>query len=302
MPATRKTAAKKATTKATTKATSKATAKKTAKKAAASAAGASAFRDRVCNVVPSKDTDSDFGYASSVASGAVAARASLPASVDLRAPWWKINDQEITGSCVGWATADGVVRWHMVQAGRLGKHKMLSPRHVWMASKETDRLTALPETFLEEAGTMTKAAVKVARRFGVALESDLPFHVDTTMYTGSEETFYTRCAKHRIASYHNLRHDLIAWKHWLVESGPILVALLVDSSWDGAGLNGGRIDTFQAGTVRGGHAVSVVGYRADGRFIVRNSWGTGWGDQGFGYVSAGYIAESFFPEAYGVTL
>ena len=25
-------------------------------------------------------------------------------------PWWTINNQENTGSCVGWATADGVVR------------------------------------------------------------------------------------------------------------------------------------------------------------------------------------------------
>lgn len=280
------------------------TTKKTAKKTATKSASAKRprFHDRICNVVPSKDTDNDFDIASSVAAGAVRRAATLPASVDLRASWWKINDQEFTGSCVGWATADGVVRWHMVQAGRLEKTKMLSPRHVWMASKETDALTALPETFLEEAGTMTKAAVKVARSFGVALEKDLPFHLGTTMYTGSEDTFYTRCAKYRIASYHNLKQDLGAWKHWLAEQGPILVALQVDSSWDDAGLNGGKIDTFDPGSVRGGHAVAVVGYRADGRFIVRNSWGTTWGDKGFGYVAPAYIAASFFPEAYGVTV
>jgi C1A family cysteine protease len=54
--------------------------------------------------------------------------------------------------------------------------------------------------------------------------------------------------------------------------------------------------------VRGGHAVAVVGYRKDGRFIVRNSWGTSWGVKGFGYVKPSYIADSFFPEAYGVTI
>jgi C1A family cysteine protease len=260
------------------------------------------FSNRICNVYPSKDTDSDFDYQSSVASGAVKRQAALPPSVDLRRSWWKINDQENTGSCVGWATADGVVRWHMVQAGKLGRNKLLSPRHVWMASKETDKLTEHPETFLEEAGTMIKAAVKVARRSGVALEKDLPFHIDTTMYTGQESTFYAGCAKHRIATYHNLHHDLDAWKHWLAETGPILVGLLVDGNWDGAGANGGKIDSFDPGSVRGGHAVAVVGYRTDGRFIVRNSWGTTWGDKGFGYVSPTFIAESFFPEAYGVTL
>ena len=152
---------------------------------------------------------------------------------------------------------------------------MLSPRHVWMASKETDALTALPETFLEEAGRM---------------------------YTGSEDTFYTRCAKHRIASYHNLHHDLQARKHWLADQGPILVGLVVDRSWDDAGVNGGGVDTFQPDTVRGGHAVAVVGYRKDGRFIVRNSWGTSRGVKGFGSVKPSYIADAFFPETYGVTI
>lgn len=280
--------------------TSQKTTRKTATKAAPKPG--TGFRDRVCNVVPSRGTDQDWGYESSVSAGVLSAPAKLPSSVDLRAGWWKINDQENTGSCVGWATADGVVRWHMHQAGKLKGDVLLSPRHVWMASKETDTLTALPETFLEESGTMIKAAVKVARNFGVAKESDLPFHLDTTMYTGSEDTFYTRCARHRIASYHNLKRELTNWKTWLSEQGPILVALMVDQSWDEAGLHGGKIDTFKPATVRGGHAVAVVGYRSDGRFIVRNSWGTSWGDQGFGYVKPSYIKASFFPESYGVTL
>ena len=59
---------------------------------------------------------------------------------------------------------------------------------------------------------------------------------------------------------------------------------------------------FQPDTVRGGHAISIVGYRTDGRFIVRNSWGTSWGDKGFGYLQPDYIAAAFFDESYGVTL
>jgi len=54
--------------------------------------------------------------------------------------------------------------------------------------------------------------------------------------------------------------------------------------------------------VRGGHAVALVGYRADGRFIVRNSWGTSWGDHGFAYPSETYINAAFYTESYGVTL
>jgi C1A family cysteine protease len=60
------------------------------------------------------------------------------------------------------------------------------------------------------------------------------------------------------------------------------------------------MDVYQPGTVRGGHAVALVGYTSD-RFIVRNSWGTSWGDKGSGYASLAY-AQDAFTEAYGVTL
>ena len=87
------------------------TSKSAAKKAASSrSSGAQAFQDRICNLVPSVGTDQDFTITDAVAVGAVARAPKLPASVDLRAGWWAINDQENTGSCVGWATADGVVR------------------------------------------------------------------------------------------------------------------------------------------------------------------------------------------------
>jgi C1A family cysteine protease len=256
----------------------------------------------ICNVEPSKSTENDWQFGDSVTSGALGLVAAIPPSVDLRAPWWAINSQESTGSCVGWATADGVVRYHMVTAGRITPDQLLSPRHVWMASKETDAITTRPETFLERAGTTLKAAVDVARKQGVALMADLPFHLQTNMYLGAENTFYASSAQRRVSAYFNLKKNLTEWKEWLASNGPILAALNVDSSWDDAASNGGKVDTFQPGTVRGGHAICVVGYRTDGRFIVRNSWGTAWGDQGFGYLHPDYIKSAFYDESYGVTL
>jgi len=257
---------------------------------------------RICNVVPSVGTEKDWRFKDSIDAGVLGAPARLPRSVDLREDWWAINDQEDTGSCVGWSTADGVVRWHLTKAGRIAPDQMLSPRHVWMASKETDAITTHPESFLEEAGTMLKSALDVARKDGVALEVDLPFHINTKMYVGTGNAFYANCAQRKIASYFNLELNLTNWKTWLAEQGPILAALQVDSSWDKAADNGGKIDTFRPSTVRGGHAVAIVGYRTDGRFIVRNSWGTTWGEQGFGYLKPAYVQAAFFHESYGVTL
>src|SRR5712691_4155766 len=74
---------------------------------------------RICNVVPSKDIGQDWQYEHAVAAGAFGAVAALPASVDLRKPWWTVGNQGETGSCVGWASADGVVRYHLVAANKL---------------------------------------------------------------------------------------------------------------------------------------------------------------------------------------
>lgn len=257
---------------------------------------------RICNVLPSKGTERDWGFQDAVAGGALGAVTALPASVDLRAAWWAINDQEDTGSCVGWATADGVVRHHLVTADRLARTELLSPRFVWMASKETDEFTTRAQTFIEEAGTSLKAAMDIVRKYGAVTEGLLPFHIATKMHGGRENAFYAAAAQRRVAAYFNLHRDLNQWKSWLASQGPILAALSVDHTWDNAAATGGNIDAFMPNTARGGHAVAIVGYMASGRFIVRNSWGTGWGDRGFGYVTPAYIAAGFFDESYGVTL
>ena len=257
---------------------------------------------RICNLVPSRATEKDWTFEDALQAGSLGAVAALPPDKDLRQAWWKINDQEDTGSCVGWASTDGVMRYHLVMAGRLGKAEMVSPRCTWMASKETDEYTSKPETFIEGAGTSLKAAMDICRKYGVVLESVLPFHIGTKMYTGSENAFFAGAAQRKASAYFNLAKNLAQWRTWLAGTGPIMAGLNVDATWDNATATHGILDAFQPNTGRGGHAVCIVGYRKDGRFIIRNSWGTGWGDKGFGYASEAYINGAFFPESYGVNV
>jgi C1A family cysteine protease len=259
--------------------------------------------NRICNLVPSRKTERDWGMENAIAANAIATPApALPASVDLRVNWWNIGNQESTGSCVGWASTDGVTRYHMVKAGKIAQPGLLSPRCTWMASKETDEFTSRPETFIEGTGTSLKAAMEILRKYGAVPESLLPFHITTTMYLGNEDTFYATAATRRIASYFNLAKNLNNWRSWLATHGPIMGGLNVDETWDNATATHGKLDTFKPRTVRGGHAVCIVGYTTDNRFIIRNSWGTTWGDKGFAYATDAYINAGFFTESYGVTV
>jgi len=257
----------------------------------------------VLNCIPSRGTDRDWLYEHADQAGLMAARAKPPTSKDLRVDWWKVSDQGSTGSCVGWAAADSVLRWHFVKAGRLKQTERLSPRFIWMASKEIDQQTSQPTTFIEAAGTSVKSALDVARKFGSVRESTLPFG-SGKLFAGTEKAFYARAARLKIGSYFNLTprpsSDFVDWRRWLATEGPILTRLDIDRTWDDAADTAGNLDEYRFASTRGGHAVAIVGYTAD-RFIVRNSWGTTWGDRGFGYASLAY-AQDAFTEAYGVSL
>ncbi|NTU94194.1 MAG: C1 family peptidase [Chlorobiaceae bacterium] len=258
--------------------------------------------NRICNVVPSHNVEADWTMDNALAAGAIAAPVkALPASVDLRETWWEIGDQGPTGSCVGWGSTDSVARYHFVKAGKLAKKEHLSIRLSWMGSKELDT-DPNPNSFIESAGTTLKGAMDILRKKGSVLDSILPFQITNFMYTGEESTFYATAATRKIASYFNLGKNTAKWRDWLATNGPILAALNVDETWDSATANKGKLDAFKPGTTRGGHAIAIVGYTADKRFIVRNSWGTAWGDKGFGYATEAYIKDGFFNESYGITL
>lgn len=254
---------------------------------------------RILNCNPSRNIERDWQFDHAAAAGLLAAPAAIPASKDLREAWWKINNQGSTGSCVGWGTADGVLRWHFVKANRLPKDQLLSPRFIWMASKETDAFVSQPTTFIELEGTSLKSALDIARKFGAVLDSVLAFG-SGKLYPNDSQTFYALAAQRKIGSYFNLGTNLTNWRTWLATKGPILTRLGVDATWDNATQTNGRLDVYQPNTVRGGHAVAFVGYTQD-RFIVRNSWGTSWGEKGFAYASNAY-AQAAFTEAYGVSL
>ncbi|MFN8476192.1 MAG: C1 family peptidase [Anaerolineae bacterium] len=257
-------------------------------------------RDYILNCLRMKDFEKDWRITHAMAAGIVPTLTdAIPATVDLRAPWWQVFDQGQHGSCVGCACADSVVRWHLVKANKLDQRTLLSVRFVWMASKELDTYTNYATTFIELDGTFLKAALDVVRKFGVVPADWLPYDPEK-LYHGALGTFYGKAAQYKIGSYYNLGTNLNDWKMWLASHGPILTRLNVDDTWMNAKATHGNLDVYHPAAVYGGHAVALVGYTAD-RFIVRNSWGTNWGDQGFAYASMKYAQEAF-TEAYGIVV
>lgn len=256
---------------------------------------------RVYNVLPSKDKNRDWRLSSAGLPDGFSTPSTIPAAVDLRAPWWTVGNQGSTGACVGFAVGDGLCRWHFKTAGKINEYTKISWRQIWMSSKEEDTVWR-PASHIDSWGTYVKDALDIPRKYGVVTQSFWPSSSKT--YTGTYERFYSEASKLRIAAYYNLGGGMTEeWKYWLASQGPIVVRLDVDRQFKSVSYGQTTpLDNYVPGNVMEGHAVCLVGYDSTaGTFTVRNSWGTRWGMDGHVYVTENY-ARSAFDEAYGITL
>ncbi len=244
----------------------------------------------------SKETGNDYGVAE-----ASLGDAPLPESVDLRQPWQTVSDQGHTASCVGWTVADAL-HWHLVKEGRLQPDQPLSPRYVWMSAKEMFQREEFPSTFLEEDGTSLKAGLDVVRKFGAALESELPWEGragrtarpkrSTSPPAGAGSWPTTTSAT---TASPDITAHFGEWRRWLHESGPVLVLIKLDPYIH---TNDGVLEDLDETAVTGSHAAALYGY-GPGYFLLRSSWGTDWGDAGYARMTHSYAAEAVI-ESYGV--
>lgn len=259
---------------------------------------------RILNAVPSQGKETDWKMEQAIEGGIVST--DFPESLDLREDdWWKIGNQAETGSCVGWASTDGMLRWHLVKAKKIKKTARLSIRFTWMAAKETDKFTDFPETFLEGSGTPLKGAMEVLRKFGSVHEKVLKFNRGFVSNQYDTDSFFALAAELKIKSYYCLQYDAITpidhFKMWLTHQGPILAMIDIDSNfWKPYDDKTAKLHEYDKENVKGGHAIVIVGYTKD-HFIIRNSWGTEYGDNGYAYASYDYMNAGCC-EAYGIVV
>jgi hypothetical protein len=241
----------------------------------------------------------------------------LPGRVDLRCSWYGARDQKNSGGCVGWAVADAIWR----QNAR--PMDVPSARFLWLAAKELDG-DRRPTTPIASAGTSVRAALTVATRYGVALEAELPSNTND-LYTGSStETFFKTIGTRKIKGFVNLGNDVKIRLAWLAMGRPVISVLrcgpnFLEARGDTVAPERDDADDFMHAVVLSGFeiggggephdlatTVATLGERKDithdefpVRYLVRNSAGVNWGDQGYGWIHhVDYFRR--FVEDYGI--
>src|SRR5581483_4008300 len=97
--------------------------------------------------------------------------------------------------------------------------------------------------------------------------------------------------KEKALTYRRIPQSLPQMKACLVSGLPFVFGINVYQSFMDA--RGGNVPMPSPGEeLLGGHALLCVGYDdATQRFTFRNSWGTSWGNQGYGTIPYAYLLD-----------
>jgi C1A family cysteine protease len=232
-----------------------------------------------------------------------AAAPEIPASADLRQWCSPIEDQRTIGSCTAQAGV-GIVEYYQRRA--FGKHLDGSRLFVYKATRNLLGLTG-------DTGAWLRAAMGALCSFGVPPEKYWPY--DVAKYDVEPPAFvYALGQAYQAEKFYRLDPpgntvpaELLAnIKKHLAAGVPSMFGFTVyDSISQAQGAGSGRIPfPLTSDRVAGGHAVAAVGYDDSieikhsgaptptrGALIIRNSWGTGWGDRGYGYLPYEYVLQ-----------
>jgi len=216
----------------------------------------------------------------------------LPPKVDLRPGCPSIYDQGELGSC----TANAIAAAIEFDRKKEGLDDW-TPSRLFIYYNER----AMEHTVASDSGAQIRDGIKSVVTKGACKESTWPYDISKfTVNPG--HVAYGEAFHHKAVSYQSVTQDLTQLKGALAAGFPVVFGFTVYSSFEGAAVARTGVLNLPRHNeqVVGGHAVLLVGYDDDSqRFLVRNSWGDSWGQQGYftmpyAYVTNGNLADDFW--------
>lgn len=234
----------------------------------------------------------------------VGPRQELPPSVDLRAKCPPVVDQGQIGSCTANALAGalGFLELNEQAAGLIGQALELAatgPRafsRMFIYYNERD----MEGDADKDGGAQIRDGVKSLASLGCCSEDVWPYKPLAMLFSASDtfkrpsDAAYVEASAHKISSYQSLDNaDILQLKDCLSAGFPFVFWFAIFPSFEnGVEFKGEMKMPGDDEEQKGAHAVMCVGYD-DARqvFIVRNSWGSSWGDAGYFYMPYAFATD-----------
>jgi len=220
-----------------------------------------------------------------------AVRAVTPQRVSLIQKMPPIYDQGDLGSCVANATAAILSYANFVSSKRV--QYMSSRMFLYFNGRAADAiLDKDPSELITDVGLYMDSALTTIKTDGVLAETACPYDISRFAYKPSADK-YQLAQKNKNINYKNIAKTLASLKTQLAAGLPIMIGINVyDNFFSDITSTKGTVG-MPNGELLGGHAIVIVGYD-DMRsvFNIRNSWGTGWGDVGYGTIPYSYIISN----------
>jgi C1A family cysteine protease len=223
----------------------------------------------------------DFLYSAPVAN-----MAALPPKVDLRPECPKtVYDQGQLGSCTANAIA-GALEFDRIKEGLPD----FTPSRLFIYYNER----AMEGTIGTDSGAQIRDGIKSVGSIGAPPETDWPYNIKEFAVKPPQKAF-ADAPLDKAVQYQSVAQVLGQMKGCLASGYPFVCGFTVCESFESTQVAQTGIVPMPASNekVLGGHAVLAVGYDdSSQRFIVRNSWGPGWGMAGYFTVPYAYLADS----------
>jgi len=183
-----------------------------------------------------------------------------------------ILNQGTEGACTGFGLAAVI---NFLNAQKRDLYFKASPRMLYEMAKKHDEWPGE-----DYAGSSCRGAIRGWKNMGVCSESDWRYAADEA---GNLTIDRAKAARYcTVGAYYRLRPEINDYHTALNEVGAIFVSADVHSGWFSpkAAKSDEPAVISPSSTIEGGHAFALVGYTSQG-FIVQNSWGPEWGQQGY---------------------
>lgn len=201
-------------------------------------------------------------------------------SIDLRTKFPPVYDQGKIGSC----TANALCSIFEYDTDSFKGSRLFLYYNERLLINETDK----------DNGGYLSDGILTLKNYGICEEKYWPYIIENIFNKPSEEA-YEKAKINYVIEAISISNELEIIKYWLNKNEPIALGIAIYSNFvNFSSSKNGKIglptndDKFI-----GGHAVILCGYNDNTQqFLLRNSWGSYWGENGYFYLPYSYITDN----------